>query len=128
MLEKMCIGKEVCMENEKVYRMNFSKIYPLLVNKAVKKGRAKEEVDEVIRWLTGYRQTELEEMSEKEITYGDFFRNAPQMKEKRDLIKGVVCGIRVEDIKEPLMQEIRRLDKLVDELAKGKPMDKILRK
>lgn len=116
------------MENEKVYRMNFSKIYPLLVNKAVKKGRAKEEVDEVIRWLTGYRQTELEEMSEKEITYGDFFRNAPQMNEKRDLIKGVVCGIRVEDIKEPLMQEIRRLDKLVDELAKGKPMDKILRK
>ena len=65
------------MENEKVYRMNFSKIYPLLVNKAVKKGRAKEEVDEVIRWLTGYSQTELEEMSEKEITYGDFFRNAP---------------------------------------------------
>ena len=124
----MRIGKEVCMENEKVYQMDFSKVYGLLVKKAERKKRTRQEVDEIIRWLTGYSQTELEEMSEKEITYGDFFRNAPQMNEKRDLIKGVVCGIRVEDIKEPLMQEIRRLDKMVDELAKGKPMDKILRK
>lgn len=116
------------MDSEKVYRMDFSKVYPLLVNKAEKKGRAKQEVDEVIRWLTGYSQAELEGMLEKPLAYGDFFRNAPALNENRKLIKGVVCGIRVEDIKEPLMQEIRYLDKLVDELAKGKSMDKILRK
>ena len=97
------------MDNEKVYAMSFAKIYPLLVNKAVRKGRTKAEVDEIIRWLTG-------------------FRNAPHLNENRKLIKGVVCGVRVEDIEEPLMQDIRYLDKLVDELAKGKQMDKILRK
>ena len=121
-------GRELEVEPEKVYQMDFAKIYGLLVNKAVKKGRTQEEVDEVIRWLTGYRQEELLAMQEGAVTYGDFFRKAPSLNEKRRLIKGVVCGVRVEEIKEPLMQEIRYLDKLVDELAKGKTMDKILRK
>lgn len=115
------------MENEKVYRMDFSKIYGLLVNKALKKERTKEEVDEIICWLTGYDREALADMTTRSITYGDFFRNAPEMNEKRKLIKGVVCGVRVEEITEPLMQEIRYLDKLIDELAKGKPMDKIMR-
>ena len=108
--------------------MEFPKVYQLLVNKALKKGRTKEEVDEVIRWLTGYGQAELEGMLENPVSYGDFFQNAPRPNENRCLIKGVVCGVRVEDIEEPLMREIRYLDKLVDELAKGKTMDKILRK
>lgn len=116
------------MDNEKVYRMDFAKIYHLLVSKAEKKGRTRAEVDEVIRWLTGYGQAELEEMLAKQLTYGDFFRNAPNPNENRKLIKGVVCGVRVETIEEPLMREIRYLDKLVDELAKGKVMEKILRK
>ncbi len=126
----MVIGRECYfMDHEKVYRMEFGKIYQLLVNKAVKKGRTKEEVDEVIRWMTGYSQETLDSLADKTVscTYGDFFRNAPQMNEKRTLVKGVVCGVRVEDIEEPLMQEIRRLDKMVDELAKGKAMEKILR-
>ena len=116
------------MSNEKVYKMEFSKIYPLLVNKAVRKGRTKDEVDEIIRWLTGYSQTELEEMLDTAINYEDFFSNAPELNENRNLIKGVICGVRVEDIEEPLMREIRYLDKLIDELAKGKSMEKILRK
>ena len=116
------------MINEKVYKMEFSKIYPLLVNKAVRKGRTKDEVDEIIRWLTGYSQTELEEMLDTAINYEDFFSNAPELNENRKLIKGVICGVRVEDIEEPLMREIRYLDKLIDELAKGKSMEKILRK
>ena len=115
------------MGNEKVYQMDFSKIYGLLVNKAVKKGRTKEEVDEVICWLTGYQEHEIEEAVSSLTAYGDFFRNAPHLNANRKLIKGTVCGIRVETIEEPLMQEIRYLDKLVDELAKGKTMEKILR-
>lgn len=116
------------MGNEKIYQMDLSKVYHLLVNKAEKKGRTKEEVDEIIRWLTGYSQPELEGMLERSVPYGDFFRDAPELNENRKLIKGVVCGVRVEDIGDPLMQEIRYLDKLIDELAKGKAMDKILRK
>lgn len=116
------------MSNDKVYQMSFSKVYPLLVNKAVKKGRSKEEVDEVIRWLTGYSQEKLEEHREGPVSYGDFFRNAPALNPNRTLIKGRICGVRVEAIEEPLMREIRYLDKLIDELAKGKAMDKILRK
>ena len=116
------------MENEKVYQMDFLKVYRLLVDKAEKKGRTREEVDEIIRWLTGYGQTELEGMLERPVPYGDFFRDAPEPNENRRMIKGVVCGVRVEDIEEPLMQEIRYLDKLIDELARGKAMDKILRK
>lgn len=115
------------MENEKVYQMKFAKIYELLVNKAVRKDRTKEEVDEIIRWLTGYKQEELNQMSVSEIGYGEFFQNAPELNENRKKIKGMVCGVRVEEIEEPLMQEIRYLDKLVDELAKGKQMEKILR-
>lgn len=107
--------------------MKFAKIYELLVNKAVRKDRTKEEVDEIIRWLTGYKQEELDQMSVSEIGYGEFFQNAPELNENRKKIKGVVCGVRVEEIEEPLMQEIRYLDKLVDELAKGKQMEKILR-
>ena len=112
------------MENEKVYQMDFTKVYHLLVSKAEKKGRTRQEVDEVARWLTGYSQAELEGMLERPVSYGDFFRDAPELNENRKLIKGVVCGVRIEDIEEPLMREIRYLDKLVDELA----MDKILRK
>lgn len=116
------------MDNEKVYQMDFSKVYQLLVNKAEKKGRTRQEVDEIARWLTGYSQEKLEEMLDSPISYGDFFRGAPGLNENRRLIKGVVCGVRVEEIKEPLMQEIRYLDKLIDELARGKGMDKILRR
>lgn len=116
------------MENEKVYQMQFSKIYPLLVNKAVKKGRTQEEVDEVISWLTGYSREQLAELAGTAVSYREFFNKAPQMNENRKLITGKICGISVESIQEPLMQEIRYLDKLVDELAKGKAMEKILRK
>lgn len=116
------------MTNEKVYQMSIAKIYPLLVNKAKRKERTQEEVDEIIRWLTGYTQEQLMSTIDQEVTYGDFFRNAPQLNENRKLIKGKICGIKVEDIEEPLMQEIRYLDKLIDELAKGKAMEKILRK
>ncbi len=116
------------MSNDKIYGMSLAKIYPLLVNKAVRKGRSKDEVDEVIEWLTGYNKAALEKLLETPVTYGEFFEKAPALNENRKLIKGVVCGIRVEDIEEPLMQEIRYLDKLIDELAKGKTMDKILRK
>ncbi len=115
------------MDYEKVYAMKFEKIYPLLTAKAEKKGRTREEVQRVICWLTGYTIEEIENAAKNSTTYGDFFRNAPALNPDRKLIKGVVCGVRVEDIEEPLMQEIRYLDKLVDELAKGKPMEKILR-
>ena len=116
------------MANEKIYGMPFGKLYPMLIAKAEKKGRTRAEVDEVTAWLTGYSRERLEELMESDITYGDFFLQAPTLNPNRRLIKGVVCGVRVEDIEEPLMQEIRYLDKLVDELAKGKAMEKILRR
>ena len=116
------------MENEKVYQMPFAKVYPLLVNKAVRKGRTQAEVDAVIEWLPGYDATQLQEFLNQPLTYGDFFRNAPCPNPDRTKIKGSVCGVKVEAVEEPLMREIRYLDKLVDELAKGKPMEKILRK
>lgn len=115
------------MSNEKVYGMRFGKIYPLLVAKAQKKGRTLEEVNQVIAWLTGYTAGEIEKAAECPLTYGDFFRNAPRLNPDRELITGVVCGVRVETVEEPLMREIRYLDKLIDELAKGKDMEKILR-
>ncbi|MDE7016828.1 MAG: DUF2200 domain-containing protein [Lachnospiraceae bacterium] len=115
------------MDNEKVYAMKFSKIYPLLVAKAEKKGRTREEVEQIICWLTGYQVPEIENAVNMSVAYGDFFQNAPGLNPNRKLITGTVCGVRVETIEEPLMQEIRYLDKLIDELAKGKPMDKILR-
>ena len=108
--------------------MSFLRVYPLLVSKAEKKGRTKSEVDEVIGWLTGYSQEELEVQLEKEVDYETFFAEAPELNSKRKLIKGLVCGVRVENIEETIMQEIRYLDKLIDELAKGKSMEKILRK
>jgi len=108
--------------------MSVASVYPLYVTKAEKKGRTKTEVDEIIRWLTGYSQEELEGQLEKETDFETFFAEASQLNPSRTLIKGVVCGVRVEDIKEPTMKEIRYLDKLIDELAKGKVMDKILRK
>lgn len=115
------------MNNKKVYDMSFGKIYPLLVSKAEKKGRTPEEVTQIITWLTGYTAEEIEDAAANSLTYGDFFRNAPQLNPNRKQITGVVCGVRVETIEEPLMQEIRYLDKLIDELAKGKAMEKILR-
>ena len=115
------------MDHEKVYQMSFAKIYPLLVNKAVRKGRTRDEVDEVISWLTGYKREELEKLTKEPLTYRDFFENAPHLNENRKRIKGKICGVSVETIEEPLMQEIRYMDKLIDELAKGRAMDKILR-
>lgn len=116
------------MNNDKVFQMNFGKVYGLLLNKAVRKGRTEAEVNEVIRWLTGYGAAELEKARASEASCGDFFRGAPRLNPDRTLIKGSVCGVRVEEVGDPLMREIRYLDKLIDELAKGWPMEKILRK
>ena len=110
------------MDNKKVYAMSFAKVYPLLTAKAEKKGRTVDEVNEIICWLTGYSTEEIENARNSSVTCGDFFQNAPFPNPNRKAIKGVVCGIRVETIDEPLMQEIRYLDKLIDELAKGKSM------
>ncbi|QSX07769.1 DUF2200 domain-containing protein [Alkalibacter rhizosphaerae] len=116
------------MAKHNIYTTSFAKVYPMYVAKAEKKGRTKEEVDEIIRWLTGHTQEELEAELEKETDFETFFAQAPHLNPLRSLIKGVVCGIRVENVEEPIMKEIRYLDKLVDELAKGKAMEKILRK
>ena len=107
--------------------MSFAKVYPLYIAKAEKKGRKKSEVDAVICWLTGYSQKELVGQLKRQIDFETFFKSAPKLNPSRTLIKGVVCGIRVEDIQEPMMRDIRYLDKLIDELAKGKTMEKILR-
>lgn len=115
------------MGNERIYNMLFAKVYPLLIAKAEKKGRTSAEVYEVTSWLTGYTPEQIEAALSAEMTYGDFFRNAPCPNPCRTLITGTVCGVRVETVEEPLMREIRYLDKLVDELAKGKAMEKILR-
>ena len=116
------------MDNEKVFAMSFAKVYPMLIAKAERKGRTKAEVLEVTAWLTGYTHEEIETLLKSDINYGDFFRKAPALNPNRKLIKGSLCGIKVELIEDPLMQNIRYLDKLVDELAKGKAMEKILRK
>lgn len=116
------------MTKPKIYTMSVASVYPHYVTKAEKKGRTKTEVDEIICWLTGYSQEELEAQLEKQKDFETFFAEAPQLNPARALIKGVVCGVRVEDIEEETMQEIRYLDKLIDELAKGKTMEKILRK
>src|SRR3954468_20284332 len=115
------------MAKHRIYAMSFASVYPLYVAKVERKGRTKAEVDDVICWLTGYKQEELKTQLEKQIDFEAFFAEAPHLNPSRALIKGVVCGVRVEDIEEPTMREIRYLDKLVDELAKGKTMDKILR-
>ncbi|GAA0416007.1 MAG: DUF2200 domain-containing protein [Bacillota bacterium] len=116
------------MTKHKIYTMSVASVYPHYVTKAEKKERTKTEVDEIIRWLTGYSQKELEAQLEKQTDFETFFAEAPQLNPSRTLIKGVICGVRVEDIEEPIMREIRYLDKLIDELAKGKAMEKILRK
>jgi len=114
-------------KNERVYKLIFASVYPHYVKKAETKGRTKEELDEVIRWLTGYSKAGLEKQLQERTDMRTFFDQAPKLNPKVSLIKGVVCGIRVEDIEDPLMQKIRWMDKLVDELAKGKKMEKILR-
>ena len=116
------------MARTDVTQMLFSKLYPLLVSKAQKKGRTREEVDQVTSWLTGYSPEEIAQMEQSDICYGDFFRRALAMNPNRFLITGKICGVLVEEIQDPLMREIRYLDKLVDELAKGKAMEQILRK
>lgn len=116
------------MQKHRIYTVSVASVYPHYVAKAEKKGRTKAEVDQIITWLTGYSQKQLEAELEKRTDFETFFARAPALNPSRSLIKGVVCGIRVENIEEPLMRELRYLDKLIDELAKGKAMDKILRK
>lgn len=115
------------MGNERIYSMAFAKVYPLLIAKAEKKGRTRAEVLALTAWLTGYTAEQIEAALNSDVTYGDFFSQAPQLHPNRTKITGTVCGVRVEDVQEDLMRQIRYLDKLVDELAKGKPMEKILR-
>ena len=112
----------------RVYAMPVANIYPTYISKAEKKGRTRDEVDEIFRWLTGHSQASLQAEIASKTSFEDFFLNAPRLNPCRSLITGVICGVRVEEIEEPLMREIRYLDKLIDELAKGRPMEKILRK
>jgi hypothetical protein len=112
----------------RIYSINFARVYPEYVSKAERKGRTKKEVDEIICWLTGYSPKEFEAVLKKETDLETFYTDAPKMNPARKLITGVICGIRVEEMKDPLMQDMRYLDKLIDELAKGKAMEKILRK
>jgi hypothetical protein len=115
------------MSEHRIFATAFAKVYPLYLQKAQRKGRTKAEVDEVIRWLTGYSQAGLDRQINQQSDFASFFAQAPAIHPNAPLIKGLVCGVRVEDVADPLMQKIRYLDKLVDELAKGKAMDKILR-
>lgn len=115
------------MTKHRIYSMSFASVYPHYVTKAEKKGRTKAEVDEIIRWLTGYSQKALDAQIEKKTDFETFLDEAPQLNPSRNLIKGVVCGVRVEEVEEATMREIRYLDKLIDELARGKTMEKILR-
>lgn len=111
-----------------VFEMKFAKVYPMLIAKAQRKGRTEQEVLDVTKWLTGYEPEALKKMLSSETTYGDFLRNAPSMNPLRFMVKGSVCGVKLETIEDPLMKDLRILDKLVDDLAKGKPMEKILPK
>jgi hypothetical protein len=119
--------KEESYENHRIYKMSFASIYPLYITKVERKGRTKAELDKVIHWLTGYTQKKLGSQIKKQTDLETFFAEAPKLNPSRTLIMGVICGVRVEEIKHPLMREIRYMDKLVDELAKGKAMEKILR-
>lgn len=114
-------------KNHRIYRISVASVYPLYIAKAEKKGRTKAEVDEILLWLTGHTQQSLDAELAARTSFEDFFARAPQLNPSRSLITGVVCGVRVEDIEEPTMREIRYLDKLIDELAKGKAMARILR-
>ena len=115
------------MDNQRVFAMKFAKVYPLYIQKAERKNRTKEEVDQIICWLTGYDQAGLQQQIEQENDFTTFFAKAPAIHPNSSLIKGTVCGIRVENIEDPLMQKLRYLDKLIDELAQGRAMEKILR-
>jgi hypothetical protein len=119
--------KKVDTKKPRIYTTSFASVYPLYITKAEKKGRTKKEVDGIICWLTGYTQKGLESQIKKQTDFETFFAEAPQLNPARALITGIVCGVRVEDLKDPTMQAIRYLDKLIDELAKGRPMGKILR-
>ena len=116
------------MAKHRICSVSVASVYPLYIAKAEKKGRAKAEVDEIIRWLTGHSQETLNDQLAHNTSFEDFFARAPAMNPSRSLITGTICGVRVEDVEEPTMRDIRYLDKLIDELAKGRPMDKILRK
>lgn len=115
-------------KEHRIYSISVASVYPHYITKAEKKGRTKAEVDEVIRWLTGYKQTQLDAELKKKTDFKTFFAKAPKLNPSRALITGTICGVRIEEIEEPTMREIRYMDKLVDELAKGRPMEKILRK
>jgi hypothetical protein len=115
------------MTGHRIFRTAFARVYPMYVQKAERKGRTQGEVDTVIRWLTGYPQDALEQQLAREVDLATFFAQAPAMNPRRGLIRGVVCGVRVEEVADPLMRELSYLDKLVDELAKGKALEKILR-
>lgn len=116
------------MNKPRIYTMTFASVYPLYIAKAERKGRTKQEVDEIIRWLTGYTQSEIESEIKKQTDFENFYAHAPKMNPNRSLIKGVICGVRLEEIEDKTMREIRYLDKLIDELAQGREMEKILRK
>ena len=116
------------MSKHRIYTMSVASVYPHYLTKVEKKGRTKAEVDEIIRWLTGYSQGELEKQLANKTNFETFFADAPRLNPSRTLVKGVICGVRIEEIEDPLMREVRYLDKMIDELAKGKTMDKILRK
>lgn len=116
------------MAKHRIYSMTMAGIYPLYVEKVIKKGRTEEELHEVLQWLTGYDLAQLEQAMADKINLEDFFSRAPALNPDRNLISGVICGVRIEEIEDPLMKEVRYMDKLVDELAKGRPMEKILRK
>ena len=124
----MAMTNKAAAKTHRIYTTSFASVYPHYVAKAEKKGRTKAEVDEILRWLTGYSQKNLEDHLENRTDFETFFAQAPRMNPSRALIKGTVCGVRVEDIEEPTMREIRYLDKLIDELAKNKTLEKILRK
>ncbi|MFA9288664.1 MAG: DUF2200 domain-containing protein [Weeksellaceae bacterium] len=120
--------KQANYENHRIYKMTFASIYLLYIAKVERKGRTKAEVDEILRWFTGYSQSELEAQIEKQTDFETFLSEAPELNPARNLITGVICGVRVEEIDHPTMQGIRYIDKLIDELANGKAMEKILRK
>lgn len=121
------VSQIVYMNKHRIYTTSFASVYPLYVVKAERKGRSKEEVDLIIKWLTGYSQQQLEAQINSMCDFETFFAEAPQLNPARSLIKGVICGVRIEEIEDPLMREIRYLDKMIDELARGRAMDKILR-
>ncbi len=124
---KAFILKQLIMKTDRIYKILFSSVYPLYIQKVEKKERTKEELDTVIKWLTGYDDKQIKEQIEKKVDFQTFFEEAPQINLNASKITGVICGYRVEEIEDPLIQKLRYLDKLVDELAKGKKMEKILR-